>query len=405
MTLVYKHEKTLFAIAAVVSAIVWVLLVVGTLGIALLYLALAFVVYLFAHSAFIARIKGNGVRVTQEQFPDLHASLLGCCTQLGIERPPDLYLLRTDFFNALATKFLGRDFLVLFTDVVDALADEPGAVDFYIGHELGHVHRKHLKFGPFLFPALLLPVLGPAYRRAQEYTCDRYGTACCRSEAQVRAALGAIAAGNTRWKTLDAPRYLAQVGDTAGFWMSFHELTSDYPWLTKRMATALALVRGEEVGHPRRSALAGILAIFVPRLGIAGGGPVGLLAIVAVIGVLAAVALPAYQDYALRAQATAALADTDELRDAVEQYYAENREWPADLAALGYDTETLQTSDGRHEIGLYGDGNVAVDLGSDSGGQTRYLIVEPTVDDDGAVSWTCYGENVAAAMLPGACRR
>ena len=29
--------------------------------------------------------------------------------------------------------------------------------------------------------------------------------------------------------------------------MSFHELTGDYPWLTKRMATSIAMKRGSEV--------------------------------------------------------------------------------------------------------------------------------------------------------------
>ena len=154
--------------------------VIGTIGIALIYVLFAFIFYSFVQSAFISALKGNGVKVTPSQYPDLHKSLVECCRRIGMEQPPELYLLRTDFFNALATKFLGRNFIVLFTDVVDALADEPGAIDFYIGHELGHIHRKHLKWAPVFFPALLLPVLGAAYRRSQEYTCDRYGAARCR---------------------------------------------------------------------------------------------------------------------------------------------------------------------------------------------------------------------------------
>ncbi len=35
----------------------------------------------------------------------------------------------------------------------------------------------------------LLPIVGPALRRAEEYTCDRYGVACCQSEADIKAAI------------------------------------------------------------------------------------------------------------------------------------------------------------------------------------------------------------------------
>jgi hypothetical protein len=58
---------------------------------------------------------------------------------------PEAYLLQMGgMLNAFATRFLGRDFLVLYSDVVDGLADNPDALNFYIGHEIGHIKRKHL---------------------------------------------------------------------------------------------------------------------------------------------------------------------------------------------------------------------------------------------------------------------
>jgi hypothetical protein len=33
---------------------------------------------------------------------------------------------------------------------------------------------------------------------------------------------------------MDLPAYAGQAALTSGFWMSFHELTNGYPWLTKR---------------------------------------------------------------------------------------------------------------------------------------------------------------------------
>jgi Zn-dependent protease with chaperone function/type II secretory pathway pseudopilin PulG len=402
MNLVYKHEGTLFAIAMVLAGLFWLAIVVGTVGLVLIYILLGFLIYLFAQSAFISQLKGNGVRITAAQYPDLHRSLEQCCRKVGMQTPPDMYLLRTDFFNALATKFLGRNFIVLFTDVVDALADEPGAIDFYVGHELGHIHRKHLRWSPFLLPAMILPVLGTAYRRAQEYTCDRYGAVCCANERQIQSALAAIAAGNTRWKTLDTGSYLGQIPDTSGFWMSFHEFTSDYPWLTKRMASALALFRNEDVEHPRRSAFAAALSIFVPRIGVGGGGALSVLMVVAIIGILAAIAIPAYQDYTVRAQVAGALDQAAGVRAEVESYRATNDEWPADLLDLGYDEATLVTQYGQ-EIALYEEGTIGITIGADDVGDPRYLVLEPTLEGDD-VSWTCYGQNALPAQLPTACR-
>jgi Zn-dependent protease with chaperone function/competence protein ComGC len=404
INLVYKHERALFRIAVVISVLFWIALIGITLGLALIYVLFGFIIYLFAQSGFISHLKGNGVRVTVMQYPDLHRSLQDCCRKIGMQTPPEMYLLRTDFFNALATKFLGRNFIVLFSDVVDALGDEPAAIDFYVGHELGHIHRKHLSWMAFLFPAMFLPVLGTAYRRAQEYTCDRYGALCCANESQIRAALAAIAAGNTRWKTLDMNNYLAQIAETRGFWMSFHEFTSDYPWLTKRMASALGFLKNQEVRHPRRNFFAGLLSILVPRLGVgAGGGVLSLLIVVALIGVLAAIAIPAYEDYVARAQIMGAMNQASGLQEDVARYHLENDTWPADFLELGYPDAVITTEYG-HEIGLYEDGLIGIMTGVDAAGQPRYLVLEPTREGDD-VSWICYGQNALLTQLPAECRQ
>ncbi len=399
--LVYPNEKKLFFIAAIFATIFWLVLIVGTLGIALIYLLFIFIFYLFAQSGFVSMLKGNGVKISKTQYPDLYQRLLECCQKVGVNEVPEMYLLRTDFFNALAARFLGRNFIVLFTDVVDALSDRPDAVDFYIGHELGHIHRKHLLWGPFLFPALVLPLLGAGYRRAEEYTCDRYGTACCKTEEDVKFAIAAISAGDTRWKSLDAQSYVNQVKLTGGFWMSFHELTGDYPWLTKRMTSALAFLRGKDVTFPRRSLFAWFLAMFVPRFGFGGGG--SLIIFIAIIGILAAIAIPAYNDYTIRAELAQALTQSAGLRSQVEDYVIERNEWPATLADLGYSVDSLPAPEMSRVVGygIYEGGVIGIEtsIGSDSG----YVVFEPYVEND-TIQWTCYGQDVADKHLPMMCR-
>ena len=204
MKLLYQHERPLFVISLIISLLFWLGLVLGTLGVALVYVLFFFVIYLFAQSGLISYLKGTAVRITPQQFKDLSERVQACCRKLGMERVPEAYLLHGDgIFNAFATRFLGRNFIVLYADVVDALEAHPGAINFYIGHELGHVHRKHLLWGPVLFPAGILPILGAAYSRAREYTCDFYGLACCEDPQDATRGVAALAAGGKRWRTLD----------------------------------------------------------------------------------------------------------------------------------------------------------------------------------------------------------
>lgn len=403
MNLAYKNEKTLFAIAAILSTLFWLILIGATFGIALIYVLFGLVFYLFVQSGFISHLKGNGVKVTEAQFPDLHRSLVNCCQKIGMDSRPDMYLLRTDFFNALATIFLGRNFVVLFTDVVDALDDEPSAIDFYIGHELGHIHRMHLRWSGFLFPALLLPVLGTAYRRAQEYTCDRYGAHCCDSDDSVRFALAAMSAGDTRWKQMNPAEYSSQIAVTSEFWMSFHELTNDYPWQTKRMASALAFRRNEEIRHPRRSFFAGLLSIFVPRFGPGGGA--SLLVTVAMIGILAAIAIPAYQDYTIRAQVSEGLNLSGGAKIAVTEFVQDFSEWPTDNESAGL-SPSEQIS-GKYVIGVsIEDGVVIISYGNNAHAsiQGQSLMLVPDASSLPRVTWDCYSPDLANKWLPATCR-
>jgi type II secretory pathway pseudopilin PulG len=290
---------------------------------------------------------------------------------------------------------------VLFTDVLDALEDKAGAVNFYIDHELGHIHRQHLIWGAVLFPAKMLPLLGSALRQAEEYSCDRYGTSCFDSDEDVIAALAAIAAGDTRWKTINVPAYLGQVRTTSGFWMSFNELTGDYPWLTKQMATALALRQGKEITHPRRHWFAWFLSIFIPRLG---GGFASLIVTVAIIGVLAAVVIPAYQDYTIRAQVTGAYNIGAGLRGEIAHYASEHQAWPTTLVDLGYAEEVMRGLSGGYELEIYDGGMVGIDVGADKTGERKYVVIEPSISEEGEVRWNCYGQNLEPKYLPIACR-
>ncbi len=401
MDLPYKNEKKLLFTAIVISSIFWLVLVVGTVGVAILYLLFMYVFFVFVHSGFISYLKGTGVRISEDQYPDLYKRLVNSCEKIGLDEIPEAYLLRTDFFNALATRFLGKNYIVLFTDVVDALEDHQGAIDFYIGHELGHIHRKHLLRGWFIAPASILPLLGAGLRRAEEYTCDRYGAFCCENEDDIKVAISAIAAGDTRWKNFNVDAYLNQVEETSGFWMSINELLSDYPWLTKRMAAALAAKRDQKIKQPSRNFLAWILAFFVPRLGV-GGGATSIIIVIAIIGILASVAIPQYQSYIDRASYNQALSAASELKEPVANYALSTRSWPLTLEDIGIKSESFNDDLNAYSINLYEDGVIAANVGLDNAGSEQYILLEPSVIE-GSIEWVCKSENIKTTSLPSGC--
>ncbi|HGM2175714.1 TPA: pilin, partial [Neisseria gonorrhoeae] len=60
-----------------------------------------------------------------------------------------------------------------------------------------------------------------------------------------------------------------------------------------------------------------------------------LMIVIAIVGILAAVALPAYQDYTARAQVSEAILLAEGQKSAVTEYYLNHGEWPENNSAAG----------------------------------------------------------------------
>ena len=226
--LVYPREKSLGLITLVLGLVAWLVIILATLGTALIYLLFGFIFYLFAQSGLIAWLRGTGVRLSDEQFPDLYLQYLQCCKKLGMVEPPEVYILQGDgIMNAFATRFLGRNFVIVLTDTLDAMREQPDGINFYFGHELGHIKQGHLTGHFWRMPVLWLPLIGAAYSRAQEYTCDMHGRACCDNPELAARALSVLAAGAEKWKNINLVQYARQTMKNRGFLPDLHELLSE----------------------------------------------------------------------------------------------------------------------------------------------------------------------------------
>ncbi|HGH0265758.1 TPA: pilin [Neisseria meningitidis] len=65
-----------------------------------------------------------------------------------------------------------------------------------------------------------------------------------------------------------------------------------------------------------------------------------LMIVIAIVGILAAVALPAYQDYTARAQVSEAILLAEGQKSAVTEYYLNHGEWPGGNSDAGVATST-----------------------------------------------------------------
>jgi type II secretory pathway pseudopilin PulG len=123
---------------------------------------------------------------------------------------------------------------------------------------------------------------------------------------------------------------------------------------------------------------------------------------IAMIGILAAIAIPAYQDYTTRARLTQALMIEKTAATAVSSYYLEHQGFPADLTQAGFTTPLppFITSLNIDEA----DGTlVATMANTPISGKTLLLV--PSKDASNGITWTCKADEIKDKLLPPACRQ
>lgn len=149
-----------------------------------------------------------------------------------------------------------------------------------------------------------------------------------------------------------------------------------------------------------------------------------LMIVVAIIGILAAIAIPAYQDYVVRAQTTEAFSLASFAKPKVAEYYRRYGRFPADNRAAGLPSAGSILG---HYVGsvAVGDGVIDVhfrDKDINLALQGKVLSMRPLIVKDSPetpLAWTC-GDAAApsgmqaigqshttlkSAFLPSSCRK
>jgi Zn-dependent protease with chaperone function len=252
-------EKTFFIFLLVISLCGWAFIILSVLG--LIYALLICLAAWMASGLLAAKLKSESVELTQEQLPTLFRVYDEVCTKLGIQERPSFYLLQSNgLLNAFATRHSGRNFVVIYSSLLESLGHDTPEVRFLIGHELGHIKRNHLLKRLLLAPSLIVPLVGKAYHRACEATCDRFGVFAAGSLDGGTRGLLVLGSGREAAHQLHAKLFANQYHHHRGFFVSWHELASNYPTLSQRVSNVLSLKYPEFARRAKRNPLAYLCA-------------------------------------------------------------------------------------------------------------------------------------------------
>jgi len=113
-----------------------------------------------------------------------------------------------------------------------------------------------------------------------------------------------------------------------------------------------------------------------------------LMIVIAIIGILAAIAIPAYQNYTIRAQVTEGLTLADGWKTAIAEYYANTGNWPLQTNLTGtcvsvgkYETGVTVTTGGTIQITYGNQANTKI--------TGKILGLTPYTNANSDVLWQC----------------
>jgi prepilin-type N-terminal cleavage/methylation domain-containing protein len=134
-----------------------------------------------------------------------------------------------------------------------------------------------------------------------------------------------------------------------------------------------------------------------------------LMIVIAIIGILAAIAIPAYQDYTIRSKVSEGLNLAGAAKLAVAETYDSNGRFPAaDNSSYGLPLDVSIAGNYVASVGVTNtSGEVTITykgsgVGTGADGQT--ILLTPNTSSPGAMGWDCTGGTMPNKFRPATCR-
>lgn len=250
----YRHPKEnfYFKIAAVTGGVFWALILYITIStpsmiVPLVVLGLMLFVMLRLMKA---TFFGNALNVNEKQCPEIYAEVQAAAQKLGVKNVPYIFIVNSDgAINAMAIRLVGRGYVLLLGGLVDHYLRDghEKELQFIITHELAHHAAGHTALWKVLLTGIAawVPLLGKAYGRACEHTCDRAGALAIGDGAAAENALMSLAHGSEAVKAkLDVEAFLEQERHIPEFFGFLMEINYSHPRLTSRVLDVREFLRG-----------------------------------------------------------------------------------------------------------------------------------------------------------------
>lgn len=126
-----------------------------------------------------------------------------------------------------------------------------------------------------------------------------------------------------------------------------------------------------------------------------------LMIVIAIIAILVAIALPAYQNYTIRAKNSECLSIAAAPKLALSETFQSNGTWPASFAVAGYEAGATTMCAAAT---ITGTGFTINNVPTQTGGPSVLFTFTANTTNPSAIQWNCSTPSTASRYVPASCR-
>lgn len=130
-----------------------------------------------------------------------------------------------------------------------------------------------------------------------------------------------------------------------------------------------------------------------------------LMIVVAIIGILAAIAIPAYQDYTIRAQVSEGLSVMGKAKAGIWEFYSRHGRMPANNGSAELPAPASIQGNYVTQVQISANGLITATYGNrvNRAILSKTLLLSPTTQGS-SLRWTCRSTTLSGKYLPSSCR-